>query len=378
MIENKLQGKKESGEAATIKSLHQLLKKHDTGGFRKKGEGRKKPSPAKSGKTGLMLLMVLPWLLLSGFMFSFFWDFDGLGIRVMGMGIGLEGLLRMVCISGLIGFVTNWIAIQMLFYPREKRPLLGQGLVPAQKDRIASRLALAVEEDLINSEKIKKKLTEEGQLRRYGVSAIRYVNGLANNQAFREDLRELLQHYIRSSLNDPRIRLTIRERARKIIEESTDKSNLRKTALRLYSFLKGKSLDTILDEALDALPNQLGPALDPVDELINNLPAKLYEEQDKIEAVFLTVIERVLDNVDVYSIIEENLREYDEEKLEKMIKGATNHHLNYIKYLGAAIGMVGGLVIWNPWSIAVIALLGLLIWLGDLAAGKLVMFRSER
>ena len=41
---------------------------------------------------------------------------------VLGGVLPLEGLLRIISVSGLIGFVTNWVAITMLFNPRQDRP----------------------------------------------------------------------------------------------------------------------------------------------------------------------------------------------------------------------------------------------------------------
>ena len=35
-------------------------------------------------------------------------------------------------------------------------------------------------------------------------------------------------------------------------------------------------------------------------------------------------------------------------RLEDLLKRSTNEQLNYIKYLGGILGMVGGLVIWQP------------------------------
>ena len=81
-------------------------------------------------------------------------------------------MLKVLTISGLIGFMTNWVAIKMLFRPTYKRPILGQGLIPAQKDRIAYRLARAVSEDLINPEMIKKKIQESQAISRYREKAI--------------------------------------------------------------------------------------------------------------------------------------------------------------------------------------------------------------
>lgn len=328
----------------------------------------KKPSIIKEKpkyKVGLKLLMLFPWVLGLGFAISIFWDFNGMELKLFQFTILLEGLLRILTVSGLIGFFTNWLAIQMLFYPRKKHPILGQGLIPAQKSKIADRLALAVDRDLVNIEHIKERLTKDGQIQKFSRKAIRFVNSFVKNELFRKELRVLLSGYIQQSLDDPEIKNKIRLRAAELIQESTENSKLEKTALRLYLFVKGKTLDTLIDEALSTLPTKIEDALDPIDELIDTLPARLFKEHSKLEEILLTVIERALENLDIYEIVKDNLNSYDELKLEAMIRNATNEHLNYIKYLGAAIGTIGGFIIWNPISVLGLVFFALLIYLTD-------------
>ena len=66
-------------------------------------------------------------------------------------------------VSGLIGWVTTWLAVKMLFYPR--RPIdIGfykvQGIFPKNKAKIAQKLGTVVHNDLINFTDIKNKLKD--------------------------------------------------------------------------------------------------------------------------------------------------------------------------------------------------------------------------
>jgi hypothetical protein len=57
------------------------------------------------------------------------------------------------------------------------------------------------------------------------------------------------------------------------------------------------------------------------------------------------------------------MQQYDEKKLEELLKRATNEQLNYIKYLGGVLGCIGGLVIWQPMlSLISLAVIGVLIY----------------
>ncbi|HHG85381.1 MAG TPA: DUF445 family protein, partial [Bacteroidetes bacterium] len=93
----------------------------------------------RKAKPGFVLfvriLRLLPLICLGGFITSFWVDFQQTDtLDLFGYTLQLEALLRVVSVSGLIGFSTNWIAIKMLFKPVLRRPIWGQGLIPAQKD----------------------------------------------------------------------------------------------------------------------------------------------------------------------------------------------------------------------------------------------------
>jgi uncharacterized membrane protein len=65
------------------------------------------------------------------------------------------------------------------------------------------------------------------------------------------------------------------------------------------------------------------------------------------------------------------LKEYDESKIEALIRTSTNEELRYIQQLGAVIGTIGGLVIWNPvFSMISIAILLLSLYLLDMLLYK--------
>lgn len=71
-------------------------------------------------------------------------------------------------ISAFIGWVTNLIAIKMLFHPR--KPLrLGlftlQGIFPKRQQQFAEKLGKLVAEELLSFEDISDKLTDPGKIR---------------------------------------------------------------------------------------------------------------------------------------------------------------------------------------------------------------------
>src|SRR5699024_7964267 len=109
-----------------------------------------------------------------------------------------------------------WIAITMLFKPVKKHPLLGQGMIPANKDRIAFRLAQTVSEDIIDPETIKQNIHRSGLIRNYRRQSSIYLRQMIGDPRFRRELKQWILQYIKNMVDDPEIRSSI---AQKIIEQ---------------------------------------------------------------------------------------------------------------------------------------------------------------
>lgn len=74
-------------------------------------------------------------------------------------------LCVMVLIGAAIGWITNWIAIKMLFHPyQEKRFLFFriQGLIPKRRDEIGKGISQVVEQELICLQEILEQVDVEG------------------------------------------------------------------------------------------------------------------------------------------------------------------------------------------------------------------------
>jgi len=66
-------------------------------------------------------------------------------------------------ISGLIGWITNYIAVKMIFRPRKSINILGlkiQGLIPKRQEELAESIGSIVESHLVSITDIKKIINE--------------------------------------------------------------------------------------------------------------------------------------------------------------------------------------------------------------------------
>lgn len=313
----------------------------------------------------LPILQMVPWILGLLFGLSFLWDFNGVTITLFGTPVILEGLLLRLSVSGLIGYLTNWLAITMLFNPQERRPIFGQGLIPAQRERVIYRLAKAITEELINEEIIKQKIEESGVIPRYREMALSVTRGVLEDPDFRSDLKALTGNYVDTVLSSEEVRTKIVEFLARKIEQQAGQG-LGGMALKAYRYINEDDFQRRLDEAVQELPKSLDLVLDQMDALLDTIPEKIEARSQDIETWATRVVLGFVEKMDVYGMLISNMKKYDEGQLETMLKRSSNEQLNYIKYLGGILGFLGGFVIWKPLAaLAVFGVVGVILYALD-------------
>ena len=71
-------------------------------------------------------------------------------------------------ISAFIGWFTNWIAIKMLFHPREPKKILGitfHGIFPKRQKTLASNLGKLISDEFLSFSDIEKKISNPENLK---------------------------------------------------------------------------------------------------------------------------------------------------------------------------------------------------------------------
>jgi len=72
-------------------------------------------------------------------------------------------------ISAFIGWITNWVAIKMLFHPREPRKFLGitfQGIFPKRQQQFAEKLGKLVSNEFLSFTDIEEKISSPENLKK--------------------------------------------------------------------------------------------------------------------------------------------------------------------------------------------------------------------
>jgi uncharacterized membrane protein YheB (UPF0754 family) len=324
---------------------------------------RRQPPPGMH-IAALRYLRLTPFLLTALFATSFVWDFPGMSLQLWGYPVALEGLVRILSVSGLIGYLTNWLAVTMLFQPRHRRPLFGQGLIPAQRELVIYRLAQTISEKLINVQLIQQQIVESGLISRSRETALRAVRGVLEDPGFRAGLRRLVVDYIEQVVADRRVRHELVQLViRKMEQRATGFSGI---VLSLVRHFKEEELQAKIEAAIRELPGSLDRVLDRFDQLLDTLPATIEAHSAEIEQWVTQAVLHFVQQLDVYGLLIANMNKYDEAQLEALLKHTSNEQFNYIKYLGGVLGFFGGLVIWQPVpALVLFGMLGLALWLID-------------
>ena len=333
--------------------------------------------PRMVGRVGQLIpyLRVIPGLLAVVFAVSFVWDFPTESVDLFGRSMPLAGILKLLSVSGLIGFGTNWLAITMLFQPREKRAIIPQGLIPAQRERVIYQLSNAISRELINADIIKQKIQESGVIGRYRDLAVGVIRGTVEDPGFRTELKDLAAGYAQEVLGSEAVRREVAQLAVQKVEEQAGQG-LGGVALRLYRTFAEDDFQRRVDRALDELPGAVVPLLDRIDTALDAVPAKVEARADEIEEAATRAVLSFVESFDIRAMIQDKARGFDEAQLENLLKSTSNEQLNYIKYLGAILGVFGGFVIWQPvGSLVLFVSVGLALWAADEA---LVRARRSR
>ena len=102
-------------------------------------------------------------------------------------------------IGGVIGYITNDIAIRMLFRPHTAKYLFGMklpftpGIIPKEKGRIAESIGGAISQNLMNQEVMQRYLLSDEMTQKVRHTVEEFLNTQKKNQ---ESVAEFLRYYL--------------------------------------------------------------------------------------------------------------------------------------------------------------------------------------
>ncbi|HLO83343.1 MAG TPA: DUF445 family protein [Chitinophagaceae bacterium] len=95
------------------------------------------------------------------------------------------GLILIPLISAFIGYFTNWIAIKMLFHPREPFRFLGmtiQGIFPKRQQQFGEKLGKLVSDEFLSFKDIEEKIASPANLEKMLPMVEEHIDSFLHNK----------------------------------------------------------------------------------------------------------------------------------------------------------------------------------------------------
>ena len=277
-------------------------------------------------------------------------------------------------IGAIIGYCTNYIAVKMLFYPRNEVKVCGHkvpftpGAIPKGKPRLAKTVGTVVANTLLTEEDIRQRIlspeTEEAVIakvmdelsKKIYVGMGRICSNYEEYGDLKMNLSNAFTDQIMESIEKIDLKQTITTEAGRVIKEKVN-------GTMLAMFLSDEMLDSFIQPVGMELENYIAEngrefvqkevnlkIMEFEQKSILNLCEEMHVEEGKIREAIRSIyrnasadaVNGVLKNVDISSMIEEKINDMKTEELEKMVLTVLKKELDTIVNLGALIGLILG------------------------------------
>ena len=308
-------------------------------------------------------------------------------------------------LGGVIGYITNDIAIRMLFRPHKAKYVFGihipftPGIIPKEKGRIAEAVGGVISENLMNKEVLERYLLSEDMIGKIRSAAEEFI---ATQQRNNETVSQFLGHYLSKEEIDTisqNINLSITKQTYEKLADSSVGEKVAHIAIdhvaqkltidgaqELLSGIGGalgglggmaaglfggnivakflgalrepaehflaKNINTMLrDNGEEIVSNMIGGEVDnflnkPVSNLLEGHEEQLAQAVNTIESIYRSIITehlpKILQSIDISKIVRERINEMDVNETEKLIFQVMDKELKAIVWLGALLGLVMG------------------------------------
>ncbi|HBA69853.1 MAG TPA: hypothetical protein DCZ40_10935 [Lachnospiraceae bacterium] len=285
-------------------------------------------------------------------------------------------------LGGIIGYITNDLAIKMLFHPRNSIYIgkfhipFTPGLIPQQKYRIAKSIG-RLGSRLLDEETLRDALFSQETVQRLREKMQEFWDSLKEeNRTVREILElnweeeklngqlECVRKQVADAVSAKVIQanlgqtmveavwnaVTERTRANLLFSSFSSDRHVKELFINVF---ESKINEIIAEKAPDMIEHEFDKLQT---ELLDTRICELYlKYEDKTEAVtgyvlqfYQTLldknIEKLLSVVDVEQIVTDKINSFDAAELENMIFGIMKRELKAIVYLGAVLGFCMGFI----------------------------------
>lgn len=291
--------------------------------------------------------------------------------------IELLNIIAPPVVGGVIGLITNDIAIKMLFRPQKPRYLFGKqlpltpGMIPKNKSRLASGIAHMVSDKLMSADVLSGALLGEDMIervrgkvrgyieeRRTDERALRVVLGEMLSEESVEATKEVIlkgiEEKVREKMSEPELAGEITGR---IMESLSSKGGLWSLGSLIAS---GTGLDRSISELVGDMLRTEGVGMvvgmvgseaeklldRPLCELLRDKGDMMGRVEDAVVGAYRKVVEgklgEILSTLDIASIVERRIMDMDVAEMERMILDICHKELKVVVWLGGILGALIG------------------------------------
>ncbi len=284
-------------------------------------------------------------------------------------------------LGAVIGYLTNDLAIRMLFRPHHPHYLWGfklpftPGLIPKEKGRLAFSIAEAINENLLDKETVEKNLLSEDMLAKIAQGVDSFFDKQSENQ---ETVWQFASRFIPAESIGQIATSTADKFSNKVAQKIADSDLGRTISHKVVEYvmqklssnmgllgafgsalaepaenLLAKHLDVILREnsgeiVHDMVGDQVANFLEtPMCNFFKGKEETRAQVKEMLLSAYKSIITdhlpKVLEAIDLRKIVEDRIKEMDVEEMERLILQVMKKELRAIIWLGALLGGVIGL-----------------------------------
>lgn len=282
-------------------------------------------------------------------------------------------------IGGIIGLITNSLAIKMLFRPYKEK-FIGNirlpftpGLIPKEKERIAKAIGGVIASYILDSETIMSALASNQIKEAYEQKYDKKLSELKALDCTLEELLEQKKLIDTSNVIESKVRDSVGKYIVEVCLEEELSQNLVNQAFLTFKQNINPVLYKIGKNALEETKNSMieygnelieerggemaGKVVDkfyiewldkPVNEIIQIIETHIPGLKEMIWEKYVQLIElkaaSFLHTLNISEIIEKKIMDYDLKELEEMILEISKKELNALVWLGGLLGMLMGFI----------------------------------
>ncbi|MDX1762338.1 MAG: DUF445 family protein [Christiangramia sp.] len=199
-------------------------------------------------------------------------------------------IIYILSISALVGYWTNYFAIKMLFKPKEKTLLGFQGVVPANKNRIALDLGRVVKEKFFHTEDIIAYIEEKELIKKF----FGKTKDIVDEKLKDRGIKKKIIAWINEKFNtySPKLYIFLAEKSEFLIRRYFSKSFSPEKVIRfladyLETNIENGTID--LDKLTDSVVNFVKRNIPQIADYLYKVLEKEIEESSFIKKIVLRI-----------------------------------------------------------------------------------------